>query len=84
LAASDAFQSRSHAYLHEFAARYSMSERDAVARLLETKQAVEAQLATPDSANPQAVAASLAALETALADAAERVGFARPVCGGSS
>jgi hypothetical protein len=82
--AANEFQNQAHAYLHEFAGRYSMSERDAVARLLEAKQEVEAQLAAPDSANPRAVAASLASLETALADAAERVGFTRPVCGGSS
>ena len=81
--AANEFQTQSHAYLHEFADRYSASEREAVARLLEAKQVVEAQLASPDFAEPTAVTASLSTLETALADAAERVGFDRPVCGGS-
>jgi hypothetical protein len=81
VAASDFFQDRSHAYLHEFASRISVSDREGTARLLEAKQTVEAQLADPGSADPQAVAAALAALETALADAAETAGFERPVCG---
>lgn len=84
LGASDLFQDRSHAYLHEFADRVSASDRDAAARLLEAKQAVEAQLAIPDVANAQAVAGSISALETALGDAAESAGFARPVCGGAA
>lgn len=81
LGASDLFQDRSHAYLHELADRVSASDRDAAAGLLEAKQALEAQLAIPDAANPQAVAGSISALETAFGDAAESAGFPRPVCG---
>ena len=81
VSASDFFQDRSHAYLHEFASGISVADREGTARLLEAKQMVETQLADPESADPQAVAGALATLETALADAAETAGFERPVCG---
>lgn len=81
--ASDIFNSRSHAYLHEVAAKIQAVDREVAARLLEAKQAVEAQLATPDSANPQLVVSSLSTLEAALGDSAEGLGLTRPVCGGS-
>jgi hypothetical protein len=81
--ASDIFQSRSHAYLHEVAAKVQAVDREVAARLLQAKQAVEAQLATPDTANPQLVVASLSTLETALGDSAESLELTRPVCGGA-
>lgn len=81
--AADTFLDQSHQFLHEFAARISVSDREAAARLLEAKQVVEAQIAAPENADPPAVAEALAALETVLADTAEGAGFDRPVCGGA-
>lgn len=80
--AADMYEDRSHAYVHELADRISSSDRDGAARLLEAKQIVEAQLANPDVANPQAVAGVISGLEAALAGAAEAAGFERPSCGG--
>ena len=81
--ASDFFQDRAHGYLHEFASRISVSDREGAARLLEAKQVVEALLATPDTADPEAVAAALQRLQDTLAGAAVTAGFEQPTCGGS-
>jgi len=77
------FQTRSHGYLHEVAAEVQVADREVAARLLEAKQAVEVQLQSPDSANPQLVVSTLSTLETALGDTAESLGLTRPVCGGA-
>jgi hypothetical protein len=81
--AANEFQSHAHAYLHEFADRLSAVDRTAAGRLLEAKEAVEAQLNAPDSADPALTVSALSQLEVALADGAEREGLPRPACGGA-
>lgn len=81
--AADLFQDRTHAYLHEFADRISSTDREGAARLLEAKEVVEALLGTPETADPQGVAAALQELQGALARAAISAGFEQPACGGA-
>jgi hypothetical protein len=80
--AADMFQDRSHEYLHELADRLSMTDRAAAARLLESKERVEAAIADPSTASPPQVSALITALEAELASAAQTLGMSRPVCGG--
>lgn len=80
--AANEFATKTHAFLHEFADRLSATDRAAAARLLEAKEAVEAQLNSPDSADPALTMGALSGLQAALADAAEVEGFPRPACEG--
>jgi hypothetical protein len=70
------FQDRAHAYLHELARETSETDRQAAARLLETKQLVEQAFADPPE--PRAVAALLGDLRDRTAEAA---GISAPACG---
>ena len=81
--AANEFMTQSHAYLHEFADRLSATDREAAARVLEAKEAVELHLNAPDEADPAATARSLSELEAAVAAGAEAEGLPRPTCGGA-
>lgn len=78
-AAEDAFTSKVHAFLHEFADRLSESDRAATAELLEAKQRVEAAFADP-AASPSEVSGALAALKGELDAAAASSGLAAAPC----
>lgn len=80
--AANEFMTQAHAYLHEFADRLSATDREAAARLLEAKEAVELHFSAPDEADPGATVRSLSELESAVADGAEAEGLPRPTCGG--
>jgi hypothetical protein len=76
------FLNRSHAFLHELAARGDEQTRPAVARLLEAKQRVEAALGTERRATPAEVAVLLEDLEVATRELAGALGTPAPRCGG--
>jgi predicted ABC-type transport system involved in lysophospholipase L1 biosynthesis ATPase subunit len=77
-----AFLDRSHAFLHELAARGGGRARLAVARLLEGKQRVEAALGPEGNETPAEVADLLRQLEVATRALASALGTAAPRCGG--
>ena len=78
--AANEFMTQAHAFLHELADRLSATDREAAARLLEAKEAVEIHFSAPDEADPAATARSLSELESAVADGAEAEGLPRPTC----
>ena len=77
--ASEAFENRSHAFLHELADRLGRTDRAAAAELLEAKQVVEAALADP-STDAAEVADVIDRLRGELGRAAEAAELPSPSC----
>jgi hypothetical protein len=77
-----AFLNRSHAFLHQLAARGNEPARPAVARLLEAKQRVEAALGPDGNESPAQLANLFRELEVATRALASALGTAAPRCGG--
>lgn len=77
------FLNRSHAFLHQLAARGNEPARPAVARLLEAKQQVEAALGPDGNETPAQVAGLLRKLEVATRALASALGTTAPRCGGA-
>jgi hypothetical protein len=78
--AARVFERETHAYLHELAARLGEVDRGAAADLLQAKQRLEHALATPEQADPVAVAELIPLLQRALIDGAEAADLPRPLC----
>ncbi len=78
--AAEVFDRETHDYLHELAGMLQEVDRQAAAELLEVKQRLESTLATPERADPGAVAALIPELQRALADGSEAAGLPVPLC----